>query len=234
MPFPSSHPAAIPTEVRSLPCLIDGLVRRYDGLDRQQPAEMIASSNSESPFTRHFPRRFFVLKCPTEQAAEISVQSSMWAAQKHNEAILNRAYRTAQDVFLIFSVSKSKVFYGYARMDSLIPVVKPELEVTAPSPDEEPDVEVQITSLESTTLPTDGASDYDYHYHWGEPFRIAWHSTTRIPFSRARNIRNPWNHDQEVRVSRDGTELETGAGEELVGMWGESAIARGTEEGAIS
>jgi hypothetical protein len=39
----------------------------------------------------------------------------VWATQKHNEGILERAFRSSKDVFLVFSVNKSGEFYGYAR-----------------------------------------------------------------------------------------------------------------------
>jgi YT521-B-like domain len=46
---------------------------------------------------------------------DLSVQKNFWATQRHNEEILDQAYRTSKDVFLIFSVNKSGEFYGYAR-----------------------------------------------------------------------------------------------------------------------
>jgi hypothetical protein len=46
---------------------------------------------------------------------DLSVQTGAWATQKHNEAILDRAFRTSEDVFLVFSANKSGAFYGYAR-----------------------------------------------------------------------------------------------------------------------
>jgi hypothetical protein len=45
------------------------------------------------------------------------VQTGVWATQKHNEGILDRAFRTSKDVFLVFSVTKSGEFYGYARCE---------------------------------------------------------------------------------------------------------------------
>ncbi|KAG5350920.1 hypothetical protein C0989_008671 [Termitomyces sp. Mn162] len=54
---------------------------------------------------------------------------------------------------------------------------------------------------------------------WGEPFKIEWLSTERISFQKTRQIRNPWNHDREVKVSRDGTELEPGVGRKLIEDW---------------
>lgn len=43
---------------------------------------------------------------------------------------------------------------------------------------------------------------------WGHYFRIEWIRHTPLPFNRTRHLRNPWNADREVKVSRDGTEVE--------------------------
>ncbi|KAL6233889.1 hypothetical protein BDW75DRAFT_231597 [Aspergillus navahoensis] len=50
----------------------------------------------------------------------------------------------------------------------------------------------------------------------GKPFRIRWISTERVPFHRTRGLRNPWNANREVKIARDGTELEFSIGEKLV------------------
>ena len=54
----------------------------------------------------------------------MSVLKNIWATQHHNEGILDQAFRTSKDVFLIFSVNKSGEFYGYARL-ALILVILP-------------------------------------------------------------------------------------------------------------
>ncbi|KAH9947433.1 YT521-B-like domain-containing protein [Amylocystis lapponica] len=54
---------------------------------------------------------------------------------------------------------------------------------------------------------------------WGESFRVEWLRTERLPFFRTRHLRNPWNHDREVKVSRDGTELEPSVGQALLDEW---------------
>lgn len=54
---------------------------------------------------------------------------------------------------------------------------------------------------------------------WGEPFKVQWIRTDRLPFYRTRHLRNPWNHDREVKVSRDGTELEPSVGQALLDEW---------------
>ena len=54
---------------------------------------------------------------------------------------------------------------------------------------------------------------------WGESFKIEWLCTEKLPFHRTRHFRNPWNHDREVKVSRDGTELEPTVGQRLLDEW---------------
>jgi hypothetical protein len=54
---------------------------------------------------------------------------------------------------------------------------------------------------------------------WGKPFKVEWISTTRVPFYRTRGLRNPWNLNREVKIARDGTELETSIGRRLVALF---------------
>jgi hypothetical protein len=54
---------------------------------------------------------------------------------------------------------------------------------------------------------------------WGKPFQVEWMSTTRLPFYRTRGLRNPWNSNREVKIARDGTELETATGRRLIGLF---------------
>lgn len=53
----------------------------------------------------------------------------------------------------------------------------------------------------------------------GRPFKIEWVSTTRLPFYRTRGLRNSWNANREVKIARDGTELEPSIGKRLVQMF---------------
>jgi hypothetical protein len=54
---------------------------------------------------------------------------------------------------------------------------------------------------------------------WGDCFKVEWLCTERLPFYWTRNLRNPWNHDREVKISRDGTELEPAVGDMLLSAW---------------
>ncbi|PPR07752.1 hypothetical protein CVT24_003702 [Panaeolus cyanescens] len=286
------------------------------------------TSTNSGFLVRYFPKRFFILKSLTQDDLDLSVERGVWATQKHNEGILDQAYRTSKDVFLIFSVNKSGEFYGYARMSG--PVRRGEQTVAWASRRSEPSgprgnlpssggpaflasdgrqVDTSPLPLHSPlspagdfpgqrddhyatappllgkryhlpTVETPGATySLDPRYHmlevqpsssrfelddsaparavrrrqaaksrsgaqeldgegspepdhseeqlvgpsrqenWGDCFSVEWVTTNRLPFHRTRHLRNPWNHDREVKVSRDGTELEPSVGQRLVDEW---------------
>ncbi|KAI0538279.1 YT521-B-like domain-containing protein [Xylaria digitata] len=54
---------------------------------------------------------------------------------------------------------------------------------------------------------------------WGKPFKLEWLSTIRLPFYKTRGLRNPWNSNREVKIARDGTELEPTVGRKLIGLF---------------
>lgn len=308
-----------------------------------------ASTNS-SILSRYFPQRYFILKSLTQHDLDISVTKGVWATQKHNEGILDQAYRTSKDVFLIFGVNKSGEFFGYAKMAG--PVRQGEQRVSwaqrTESSSSPPSSLSSVTGRKSDTIPeetqenkddsppyfspgehrlvdesplplsagasslprqpfassapaelnnqhkkmsiltpplkhsldiqlkqtnfklddtgpikalknrstSDVASDnspvsartthsilqsvveevespekaVEREEGWGDTFRIDWISTNRLPFYRIRHIRNPWNHDREVKVSRDGTELEPSVGQQLIDEW--EQLAEGGPAGA--
>lgn len=54
---------------------------------------------------------------------------------------------------------------------------------------------------------------------WGKPFKVEWLSVSRLPFYLTRGMRNPWNSNREVKIARDGTELEPSVGRRLIGLF---------------
>ncbi|KAI1793327.1 YT521-B-like domain-containing protein [Ganoderma leucocontextum] len=328
------------------------------------------ASTSSSILTVYFPKRYFILKSLTQFDLDLSVEKGLWATQRHNEGILDQAFRTSKEVYLIFSVNKSGEFYGYAKMVG--PVMRGEARVswasrtdslqrrsaqhrdsgsqrestflspgehrfgespyplspeqTLKTPTSSPSVQHQpsqqqdrnaasapaemlqphrvlsqatmdepqafsydhqgirpvapaIAGLKQLSQPegieldrmapirairdplervseaaravSDGAlqpvAEEDERPHdrtadadadagkekaadqagaaqddgpvWGESFKVEWVRTERLPFTRTRHLRNPWNHDREVKVSRDGTELEPSVGQMLLEEW---------------
>ena len=72
---------------------------------------------------------------------------------------------------------------------------------------------------EQDTARADAAGEGAGSGEWGTPFKVQWIRVGKLPFNRTRHLRNPWNHDREVKVSRDGTELEPTLGQALLDEW---------------
>ncbi|VDC05566.1 unnamed protein product [Peniophora sp. CBMAI 1063] len=358
---PATSPEEEVTSRHSVISASDGESKFEAGSPHTNSSGSFGSSNS-SFLRKYFPQRYFILKSLTQYDLDLSVQKGVWATQRHNEGILDQAFRTSKEVYLIFGVNKSGEFYGYARMTSgiqhqdeqgdripwashpqgassrsgdpppssasrthilspsdgryeespqplsaaqdtkyplsaagpssirtrlsdpatlsappeigrphhrlsygpthpelslnvpaippaiSVPATKFELDTTAParavrstaqSPEsqssekdreltpvagdalkpERPDP-VPLQSRDHT--PEDAASapeNADPGDSWGRSFKIEWIRTDRLPFNRTRHLRNPWNHGREVKVSRDGTELEPGVGHALIEEW---------------
>ena len=193
------------------------------------------------------PEKYFIIKSLTVQDLEASVRNGTWATQSHNEETLSRAYGEAENVYLIFSANKSGEYFGYARMASTIsgePVnlgSSAETEearltgtpqsIPTPATETAPKGRIIDDSARGTIFweadhsdtepdsPTKEGSETGGGQHWGRQFNIEWISTARLPFFRTRGLRNPWNANREVKIARDGTELEPSVGRRLVGMF---------------
>ncbi|GAA5845178.1 hypothetical protein JCM3766R1_002097 [Sporobolomyces carnicolor] len=74
------------------------------------------TSTTSSFLTKHFEKRWFIMKSHDEADLKLSVESGLWATQPHNEPVLQQAFRTAKEVFLVFSANGSGEWFGYARM----------------------------------------------------------------------------------------------------------------------
>ncbi|KAJ5372105.1 Nucleotide-binding alpha-beta plait [Penicillium concentricum] len=70
-------------------------------------------------------------------------------------------------------------------------------------------------SVEKTLEPEDPEEGQTF----GKPFRIQWISTERVPFQRTRGLRNPWNANREIKIARDGTEIEPTIGRKLIQLF---------------
>lgn len=212
--------------------------------------------------------RYFILKSLTEEDLELSVQTGIWATQAHNEETLNSAFKSADNVFLVFSANKSGEYFGYAKMTSPInndPAAAIEFAPKAQTADDvdlpkaipteatehaprgriiddsargtifweaERD-EISVTATTEVTQDVEEAGsvvDGDDSGSaksgqegegkaWGKPFKLQWLSTLRLPFYRTRGLRNSWNSNREVKIARDGTEIEPIVGKKLIGLF---------------
>ena len=88
----------------------------------------------------------------------------------------------------------------------------PTIDRDVEEPGESPKAEGQVEDAEENAI-TGEAQAY------GKPFKIEWVSTNRLPFYRTRGLRNPWNANREVKIARDGTEVETSVGRRLLQMF---------------
>ena len=87
--------------------------------------------------------------------------------------------------------------------------------------DEDTKVAEEVEEAEDTAV-------FAGNHSYGKPFKIEWISTNRLPFYRTRGLRNPWNAHREVKIARDGTELETSVGRRLVQMFQKSEAIPGS------
>ncbi|OAA80648.1 YTH domain protein [Akanthomyces lecanii RCEF 1005] len=204
--------------------------------------------------------RFFVLKSLTREDLEQSVKTSIWATQSHNEKLLNNAFQTTDNVYLVFSANKSGEYFGFARMTSEINQDPDAAIQFAPQNQtaDESDLPQAVTTEAKDGIPkgriiddsargtmfweiegnenegdfedeTDTPSnkeaeeaDEDMQTR-GKPFNLQWLSIAPLPFYRTRGLRNPWNSNREVKIARDGTELEPSVGRRLISLMNHSS-----------
>ena len=200
-----------------------------------------------NPVAAKAPKLFFVLKSLTWQDLVASVRDGIWATQAHNESRLNKAFDAADNVYLIFSANKSGEYFGYARMASSIvdkavpggsaaslqspntsdgprstptPATKtaPRGRITDDSARGTIFWEAELSDGETASW-GNGLRQDNGGQDLGRLFQVEWVSTARLPFYRTRGLRNPWNANKEVKIARDGTELEPSVGERLVQMF---------------
>ncbi|KAI4283279.1 MAG: hypothetical protein L6R38_002277 [Xanthoria sp. 2 TBL-2021] len=243
-------------------------IRQNREVSSRAEAMALADDNDQCQVSAKGSNKFFIMKSLTVEDIELSIRNSIWATQAHNEEALNKAFETAENVYLIFSANKSGEYFGYARMASPITeevaasldwapkpgavVDDPELPRAIPTQatewaprgriiddsargtifwEADPEdsdlgtlVDVEVQKAEEAN-PTDVAEEHDEPtaqsgaQAFGKPFKIEWLATNRLPFYRTRGLRNPWNANREVKIARDGTELEPSVGRRLIQMF---------------
>ncbi|KAK4047465.1 hypothetical protein OIV83_005377 [Microbotryomycetes sp. JL201] len=188
------------------------------GNELEQERESIESTSSGSTdsgfFHRHFPKRYFILKSHNQFDLEQSVKHGYWSTQAHNEPVLDQAFRTAsQGVYIIFSANKSG---NCARMAGPIyPSSKVDGQNGALPNGEQnnspvPSLSSPVPRSAFDQLGTETSSAIR------RPFRVDWLTSQSVPFVRTRHLSNSFNSNREVKICRDGTEVEPIAGEQLV------------------
>lgn len=135
-------------------------------------------------------------------------------AQFANDVDLPKAIPTEATEFaprgrIIDDSSRGTIFWEAERQES------PDAAAAAP-----PDVEETASTGEADdSSSVRSGQEGSESKAWGKPFKLEWMSTTRLPFYRTRGLRNPWNSNREVKIARDGTELEPSVGRRLISLF---------------
>lgn len=132
--------------------------------------------------------RYFIVKSSNKENLELSVERGLWATHRNNEAKLNEAFDSCEHVILVFSVNETRHFQGCARMMSKIGGVV-------------------------------GGGVWKYAHgtaHYGRNFHLKWLKLCELSFNKTRHLRNSYNENLPVKISRDCQELEPSIGEQLV------------------
>ncbi|KAL6538721.1 30-kDa cleavage and polyadenylation specificity factor 30 [Orobanche gracilis] len=138
----------------------------------------------------HGTSRYFVVKSCNRENLELSVQQGVWATQRSNESKLNEAFESVENVILIFSVNKTRHFQGCAKMTSRIGGFV-------------------------------GGGNWKHAHgtaHYGRNFAVKWLKLCELSFDKTRHLRNPYNENLPVKISRDCQELEHSIGEQLASL----------------
>ncbi|KAF9189517.1 hypothetical protein BGZ51_009496 [Haplosporangium sp. Z 767] len=182
--------------------------------------------------------RYFILKGLNEEDLKVSVQYGIWATQDHLVPTLNDAFVNSKNVYLVFSANKSGEFFGYARMMDLISAEKevalvtgkeseiwhpafemplsPEMKAAMLEEIEQANKEGrQITCEEANAIARASTTTKS----WGIRFPIQWIHVLKVPFSKTSHLLNPLYENREVKVSKDGTEVDPIVGEQLLELF---------------
>ncbi|KAM0262294.1 hypothetical protein ACHAQJ_001763 [Trichoderma viride] len=131
--------------------------------------------------------RYFLIKSFNTMNVEMSQRDGLWITKAKNGPMLTFAFNQCKNVYLIFSVNKSKAFQGYARM------------TTAPSPEIAPAKWMNNISWEASS-----------------PFRVEWLNTRRTEFWNLGDLKNSFNDEAPVFVGRDGQEYPESCGRNII------------------
>nr|XP_003708670.2 PREDICTED: YTH domain-containing protein 1-like [Megachile rotundata]XP_012153579.1 PREDICTED: YTH domain-containing protein 1-like [Megachile rotundata]XP_012153580.1 PREDICTED: YTH domain-containing protein 1-like [Megachile rotundata] len=139
--------------------------------------------------------RFFIIKSNNAENVTLSKAKGVWSTLPQNEANLNQAYRESRNVLLVFSVKESGKFAGFARLG------------TESRRDGAPISWVLPPGLSAKAL--------------GGVFKVDWICRKELPFTATLHLYNPWNDGKQVKIGRDGQEIEPKVAEELCRLFPE-------------
>ncbi|GFR04115.1 YTH domain-containing protein 1 [Trichonephila clavata] len=167
---------------------------RKDSKERSEKKARMSSSVTKRDYAhllKYFFRdaRFFLVKSNNHENVALSKAKGVWSTPPQNESKLNQAYRTCRNVILIFSVKESGKFQGFARMSGESRHDVPPIQWVLPP------------GLSARAL--------------GGVFHLDYICRRELSFTKTQHLYNPWNEGKQVKIGRDGQEIEPKVGEEL-------------------
>ncbi|KAF9907168.1 hypothetical protein EC991_011231 [Linnemannia zychae] len=212
------------------------------GKRKPKPGQKKSRSSSSLGYAES---RYFIMKSLNEEDLKLSAQFGLWATQEHLVPILNEAFMNSKNVYLVFSANKSGEFFGYARMMDFISteneatmmagredqIWQPALEIPL-SPEMKAAMleEIEQAAKEGRQLTFDEAEAISRAStttkSWGIMFPVKWIDVHKVPFAKTTHMLNPLYENREVKVSKDGTEVEPTIGEQLVSLFKKSTSGR--------
>ncbi|XP_076307217.1 uncharacterized protein LOC143223302 isoform X2 [Tachypleus tridentatus] len=164
-----------------------------EGLRSPKRGRVSSSVNKKdySHLVKYFFRdaRFFLIKSNNIENVVLSKAKGVWSTPPQNESKLNQAFKESKNVLLIFSVKGSGKFQGFARLAGTSRHDGPSIQWVLPP------------GLSARAL--------------GGVFQVDWICRHELPFTKTQHLYNPWNDGKQVKIGRDGQEIEPRVAEEL-------------------
>ncbi|CAK4032290.1 YT521-B-like splicing factor [Lecanosticta acicola] len=132
---------------------------------------------------------------------ETSPPSADQSTSEHLRSTMSPATETAPRGYIIDDPTRGTLFWEAAETNTIVSSTTTTTTVTS---------DVGVSGKEART----------------RPFRIVWLSTRKVPFQRAKGLRNSWNGNKEVKVARDGTELETEIGTKVLRLFHDEVVVK--------
>ncbi|GFP52800.1 YTH domain-containing protein 1 [Trichoderma asperellum] len=146
--------------------------------------------------------RYFLVKSFNSMNVDMSQRDGLWITKAKNGPMLSFAFNQCKNVYLIFSINKSKAFQGY-RISQARMTTAPDLDIA----------------------PAKWMSNISWQTSY--PFRIEWLNTRRTEFWTLGDLKNAFNDNAPVFVGRDGQEYPEDCGRKILEMLDHSSEERG-------
>ncbi|XP_048758647.2 YTH domain-containing protein 1-like isoform X2 [Ostrea edulis] len=137
--------------------------------------------------------RYFVIKSNNHENVALAKAKGVWSTPPQNEIRLNNAYKSCDNVILVFSVRESGKFQGFARIADESTKDHPPIRWVLP-----PGLSARALS---------------------GVFKLDWINRKDLAFTKTQHLHNAWNDNKPVKIGRDGQEVEPRCGEALCKMF---------------